>query len=143
MKKTIEYNISKEEMVRRINALIDGEIKLSDVNWNVFGHFYGSVSEDKFTLGSMSSFDLRIEGSFRKNDNKVDLDIDYHDIKALMYMMLNGISTFSIVLSIIGHEYLFSIAVGVIMLMGNIFLVWLMNYSANVMYEMFCKLIKP
>jgi len=143
MKKTVEYKISKDEVIRRINSLIDGEIKMTDVNWGIFGHFYGSVSEDKFTFGSMTSFDLRIDGSFRENEKIIDLNIDYHDMKALMLMMLNGITFPAIVLSLFCKVYSCAITMGIIMLIGNIFLAWIIYYSANEMYDKFCKLIEP
>ena len=77
-KKIIEYNTGKEDVVRKIQALIDGDVKSYELSIGVYSRYDGYVNDDGFVLypkSNRSIYDYTvIQGKFITDEKKVDLE---------------------------------------------------------------------
>ena len=77
-KKIIEYNTGKEDVVRKIQALIDGDVKSYELSIGVYSRYDGYVNDDGFVLypkSNLSIYDCTvIQGIFITDEKKVDLE---------------------------------------------------------------------
>ena len=84
-KKIIEYNTGKEDVVRKIQALIDGDVKSYELSIGVYSRYDGYVNDDGFVLYPKSNRSIYhytvIQGKFITDEKKVDLELVNSNLK--------------------------------------------------------------
>ena len=141
MNKEVYYDISKEELIDRINALIDGNIKTSDIHLSGFEKYRGTINDDKFVLCASQSDIVTIRGVFIEDEKKIELDIRCNGLKYIWFILLNEILVLVIICGVIWHVYLAIIIGLLVMLIGNLFLIMIFRLTEYAHYDAISTLI--
>ena len=127
-KKIIEYNTDKEDVVRKIQALIDGDVKSYELSIGVYSRYDGYVNDDGFVLypkSNRSIYDYTvIQGNFITDEKKVDLEFYCKDDIIAHFVVINVMPIIMLIFCLMTHEYFMLIAIGFAMLVIDLLGIW-------------------
>ena len=127
-KKIIEYNTGKEDVVRKIQALIDGDVKSYELSIGVYSRYDGYVNDDGFVLypkSNLSIYDCTvIQGIFITDEKKVDLEFYCKDDIIAHFVVINVIPSIALIIGSMTHQYSMLITFGFVTLFINLFMIW-------------------
>jgi hypothetical protein len=127
-KKIIEYNTGKEDVVRKIQALIDGDVKSYELSIGVYSRYDGYVNDDGFVLYPKSNRSIYhytvIQGKFITDEKKVDLEFYCKDDIIAHFVVFNVIPSIALIFGLMMHQYSMLIMFGFETLFINLFMIW-------------------